>query len=48
MEKNMKTYCGTRNKGSAPASPVPEYTCVRYTCDVAVGTHEMNLWKYGH
>lgn len=39
----MRAYCGMRNAEICSADPVPEYTCVRYTCVVAVGRHEKNL-----
>jgi len=43
MEKNIMIYCGTRNMGKSSAEPVPLYTCVIYTCVVAVGRQEKNL-----
>ena len=40
---NMRAYCGIRNADKVSALPVPEYTCVRNTCVVAVGIQDRKL-----
>lgn len=43
MEMNIRMYWGIKNADRCSALPVPEYTCVKYTCVVAVGKHEKKL-----